>query len=235
MGGDEHRDSIVRLYNKIAGVPFDWNNLPTGWQEFAEGVMFVDNAVGDKKGPGGTHYRKKSNRTQGWSWPDLNDAYSELRVGISDKNKFRRYGIIFHLFVDYCYLGGDLPTEYPRIRDEASGVDIVYFHGKAFKTEVFKEEILYPSYAAHQRIDKSKMEECLLHMPDEFTTVGRFAGTKANWKEKVRSYYSTYSTLFSDGELAFTPEELEEFTENAVTAFCDKYPEIITELQSLTA
>ena len=235
MGGDEHRDSIVRLYDKIVGVTFDWNILPPGWQKFAEGVVFVDNAVGGKKGIGGTHYRNPMKRTKGWSWPDLDVAYRELCISIDEENKFRRYGAFFHLYVDCLFLSVYLPESYPRTRDEANGIDVVYFRGRAFETDVFKEEILYPSYAAHQRIDESKMEECLLHMPDEFTPFGRFAGTKDGWKETVRSYFDKHSTIYPDGPLAFTPGKLEMITESAVDAFIAECPEIVDELRSLTA
>ena len=234
MGGDEHRDSIVRLHDKIVGVTFDWNNLPAGWQEFAEGVMSVDNTVGGKKGIGGTHYRNPMNRTEGWSWPDLDVAHQELCMDIDEKNKFRGYGAFFHLYIDCIFLSIYLPKSYPRTRNKANGIDVVYFRGRAFETDVFKEEILYPSYAAHQRIDESKMEECLLHMPDEFTPFGRFAGTKDGWKETVRGYFDKYSTIYPDGPLAFTPEKLEAITEGAVDAFIAECPEIVDELRSLT-
>ena len=250
MGGDEHLDSVIRLRRKIADgekhldsstilpkiimeAQFSWNGLHHGWREFLEGVMFVDNAVGGKKGLGGTHYRNPINRTDGWSWPDLDVAYQELCISIDEENVFRGYGAYFHLFVDYCYLGIYLPAEYPRIRDEANSIDVVRFQGQTFETDVFKKEILYPSYAAHQRTHRAVMEECLLYMPDEFTPFGRFIGTKARWKETVRGYFDRYSTIYPNGPLAFTPERLEEFTKRAIDEFINVHPEIIEELQYL--
>lgn len=252
MGGDEHLDSVIRLRRKIVDgeehldslkvlsniiteEQFSRNGLHHGWREFLEGAMFVDNAVGDKKGLGGTHYRNPINRTDGWSWPDLGVAYQELCVNIGEENVFRGYGAYFHLFVDRCYLGEYLPAEYPRIRDKANGIDIVHFQGQAFETDVFKKEILYPSYAAHQRAHRVVMEECLLHMPDEFTPFGRFTGTKAGWKETVRDYFDRYSTIYPKGPLAFTSERLEGFTEKAVDEFINVHPGIVEELQYLAA
>lgn len=252
MGGDEHLDSVIMLRRKIADgeehldsltilskiiaeAQSSWNGPRHGWREFLEGAMFVDNAVGDKKGIGGTHYRNPMNRTEGWSWPDLNVAYQELCIDIDEENKFRGYGAYFHLFVDNRYLGIYLPAEYPRIRDKANGIDIVLFQDQTFETDVFKEEILYPSYAAHQRTHRAVMEECLRHMPDEFTPLGRFVGTKARWKETVRGYFDRYSTIYPNGPLAFTSERLEEFTEKAVDEFINVHPEIIERLQLLAA
>ena len=252
MGGDEHLGSVIRLCEKVATkeecldsltilhkmiteAQLYRNTLRYVWREFLEGAMFVDNAVGDKKGIGGTHYRNPINRTDGWSWPDLDVTYQELCVNIGEENVFRGYGAYFHLFVDRCYLGEYLPAEYPRIRDKANGIDIVHFQGQAFETDVFKKEILYPSYAAHQRAHRAVMEECLLHMPDEFTPFGRFTGTKARWKETVRGYFDRYSTIYPKGPLAFTPERLEEFTEKAVDEFINVHPEIIERLQLLAA
>lgn len=252
MGGDEHLDSVIRLCEKVATKEecFDSltilhkmitetqlyrNILRYAWREFLEGAMFVDNAKGDKKGLGGTHYRNPMNRTEGWSWPDLDVAYQELCISIDEENKFRGYGAFFHLYIDCFFLSIYLPKSYPRIRDKANGIDVVHFRGRAFETDVFKKEILYPSYAAHQRIHRTLMEECLLHMPDEFTPFGRFAGTKDGWKKTVRGYFDKYSTICPDGPLAFTPEELEMITEKAVDAFIAECPEIVDELRSLAA
>lgn len=250
MGGEEHLDSVIKLRGKIVDgdehldsleilskiimeAQFGLNGLHHGWLEFLEGAMFVDNAVGDKKGLGGTHYRNPKNRTSGWSWPDLDVAYRELCIDIGEENIFRGYGAYFHLFVDNRYLGIYLPAEYPRIRDKANGIDTVRFQDQVFETDVFKEEILYPSYAAHQRAHRAVMEECLRHMPDEFTPLGRFIGTKARWKETVRGYFNQYSTIYPNGPLAFTSERLEEFTEKAIDDFINVHPEIVEGLQYL--
>lgn len=227
-----HFREAVKFYESITGKRFDWSTLSKKWREYFEGVVLVDNAIGDKKGVLSNHWRLISYRVNGWSPPDLETAYRELCTEIGEEDKMRGYGAFSHLHLDNQFLGGDLPKEWPRIRDE--GTDVVFVQGEAIETKVFKKEVLYPAYAEHYRMYQPDMEELLGQMPDEFKPFSRFKGTKPGWKKKVRNYANKYSKLYPDGPLAFTPEELEGFASNAVGDFISRYPNIVAEMQLLT-
>lgn len=227
-----HFKAAIILYELITGMRFAWSNLSKGWQEFFEGVTRVDYAAEDKKGALSTHWRKKLYRFFGWSPPFLEDAYQELCVEVDEEDKMRGYGVFFHLFLDYLFLGGDLPGRWPRKR--SGDLDVVVVEGKEINTETFKNEVLYPAYAEHYRLYKMAMEELLRQMPDRFKAFSRLRNTMPDWKGKVVDYAKKRSKLYPNGPLAFTPDELDGCAKKAAEEFISTYPGIVGEMRFLT-
>lgn len=231
-GLSDHFREAVKFYERVTGMRFNLSTLSKKWLEFFEGVVFVDNAIGDKKGDLGNHFRSIFYRVRGWSPPDLETAYRELCIEIGEEDKARAYGAFFHLHLDNIFYSKFLPDKWPRIRDE--NTDVVFVQDEAIDTKDFKKEVLYPAYAEHYRMYQSDMEELLEQMPDEFKPFSRFKGTGSGWKEEVRNYANKHSKLYPNGPLAFTPEELETFTTQAVEEFIFDYPGVVAELRLLT-
>ena len=151
---------------------------------------------------------------------------------VDEEDKMRGYGVFFHLFLDYLFLGGDLPERWPRKRTER--LDVVVVQGKEINTKTFKNEVLYPAYAEHYRRYQKDMEELLRQMPDRFKAFSRLMNTMPGWKSKVEDYAKKRSNLYPDGPLAFTPDELDSCAKKAAEEFISTYPGIVGEMRFLT-
>ena len=105
-----HFKAAEELYKLMTGKDLIWIYMPIEWREFFKGVIRVDYATEDKKGDLSTHWRLKSYRVSGWSPPYLKDAYRDLCVEVSEEDKMMGYGVFFHLFFDYLFLGDKIST-----------------------------------------------------------------------------------------------------------------------------